>query len=83
MTTSNGSDVCISCPANSVSISADSRECLCIQGYYRSQLEDVHIGCTSKLDPFPRGKLRFLKFGDVCGHMGIKLWAMTGVFRHP
>ena len=49
VTTSNGSDVCTPCPANSVSLSAHSRECLCIQGYYRNQQEDVHIGCTSKL----------------------------------
>ena len=48
VTTSNGSDVCTPCPANSVSLSSQSRECLCIQGYYRHQQEDVHIGCTSK-----------------------------------
>ena len=54
MTTSNGSVACTSCPANSVSVSANSRGCWCIQGYYRNPLEDIHVGCTSKLnDKFP------------------------------
>ena len=49
VTPSNTSSaVCVPCPAQSVSIALESRECVCIEGYYRSQLEDISVPCTSE-----------------------------------
>ena len=46
VTTAGGDDACMVCPANSVT-TADSLVCECIQGYYRHQLEDASVSCTS------------------------------------
>ena len=46
--TSVGREICRPCPDNSISISADSKECVCIRGYYRNTLEDVNVPCTSE-----------------------------------
>ena len=47
ITTANGGNSCMVCPANSVITTADSLVCECIHGYYRHQLEDPSVSCTS------------------------------------
>ena len=48
VTNADGSTVCRDCPANSISSSINSPFCGCIPGYYRNQLEDIHVDCTRK-----------------------------------
>ena len=48
----DGNGVCRPCPANSISTSPESLFCGCVQGYYRNQLEDINVPCTSKTFSF-------------------------------
>ncbi len=41
-------EVCVPCPRNSVSVRADSIQCDCVEGYYRTQLEGPSSDCTSE-----------------------------------
>lgn len=60
VTTSTGKSICVPCPANSVSIAAKSHLCSCFLGYYRNEVEDIHVPCTSKFILF-QGQLYNLK----------------------
>ncbi len=41
-------EVCVLCPRNSVSFRADSTQCDCLQGYYRTQLEGPNYECSGE-----------------------------------
>ncbi len=43
-----GDVVCRACPDNSASTSRGSQMCECILGYFRNDVEDIHVPCTSK-----------------------------------